>query len=325
MNLPKVSVIIPLYNAGEYLEETIQSVINQTYKNIELIIIDDGSTDNSLSIAQNYSNDFISVIQQVNLGASAARNHGLLLAKGEYIQFLDADDLLSPSKIEEQVKSLRKSPNYIAVCNTIHFTENTDIEHLTPNDYEKSFLMDSANPADFLVNLWGGNSEYGSMVSIHAWLTPKKLIEMSGGWNEALSYDDDGEFFARVLLSSNGISYNENVFSYYRKQRKPSLSNLDSSERLTSMLNSVLSKQNHLLKKRSDYNAQFAIYKMLTGVALKCLPKYIKLYRTAINALPKINAKNYQPSVGGPITQKLTEIFGWKTIRIVQYYLKLKK
>ncbi|RZK09963.1 MAG: glycosyltransferase family 2 protein [Flavobacterium sp.] len=321
----KVSVIIPLYNAEKFIEETIQSVINQTCKNIEIIIIDDGSTDSSYSVAQNYVGDFITVVKQENAGASAARNRGLRLAKGEYIQFLDADDLLSATKIEEQIKSLHQLSNYVAVCNTIHFTEKIDLAQLTPNRYEKSFLMNSNNPADFLVKLWGGYSKYGSMVSIHAWLTPKKIIEASGPWNEALSYDDDGEFFARVLLRSDGIAYNDNVFSYYRKQSSSTLSDLDSNERLTSMLDSVLSKQNQLLKKKSDYNAQLALYKMLTGVALKCLPKNIKLYRTAIKARPKIDAKNYQPSVGGPITQRLAEIFGWKAIRILQYYLRLKK
>lgn len=325
MNQYKVSIIIPVYNAERFIAETIHSAINQTYKNIEIIIIDDGSTDNSYLIAKSFENKMITVVWQKNSGASAARNYGLSLAKGKFIQFLDADDLISQTKIEEQVKLLDRFPNHIAVCSTIHFFETKGIENLISNDYEDSFLTRTKSPTEFLTNLWGGNSNYGSMVAIHAWLTPKSIIDGIGTFNLKLNYDDDGEFFARAILQSNGIVYAKKVYSYYRKQNTSSLSDLDSEDRLTSMLTSALIKKDLFLKQTNSYNAQFAIYKMLTSVALKCLPKYYSLYKSAIKARPKIAVKNYQPSVGGPITQKLATIFGWKIIRLIQYYLGLKK
>lgn len=325
MDLSKVSIIIPFYNAEKHLEETINSALNQTYNNIEIILIDDGSKDNSYNLAQKFKSDKVIVLQQTNKGASAARNMGLALAKGDYIQFLDADDLLSPDKIENQIKILHQKPGYISICRTIHFQGGDHLAKLSSSSYEDFFLKYSENPTDFLVNLWGGNTSYGSMISIHSWLTPKHIIERSGLWDENLSYDDDGEFFARVMLSSKGIVYSNIGYCYYRKQEANSLSDLDSKERLKSMLNSALQKKDILLKKVDSYQAKLAIYKMLTGVALKCLPKYSNLYKLAINAMPKINSNNYQPSIGGPITQKLVAFFGWKTIRIIQYYLGLKK
>src|SRR5690554_7984530 len=94
--MPKISVIIPVYNKAPYLEQCLNSVINQTYKNLEIIIIDDGSTDNSLEICEKYrkKDERIQLISQENQGVSVARNKGIQKASGEWIYFLDADDYL---------------------------------------------------------------------------------------------------------------------------------------------------------------------------------------------------------------------------------------
>src|ERR1700748_3370934 len=104
---PLVSIIIPVYNAQKYLAETINSALAQTWPNKEIIIVDDGSTDNSFQIAKNFENDKVRVYYQENRGAGAARNKGLREAKGNYIQFLDADDLISNNKAEEQINLLK--------------------------------------------------------------------------------------------------------------------------------------------------------------------------------------------------------------------------
>src|SRR5690554_7733611 len=109
MQNPLVSIIIPCYNAEAYLKETINSILHQHYQNWECIIINDHSTDSTSKIAQKYCLDFPNkFIYKLNprKGACAARNEGLRVAKGEYIQFLDADDLLSETKIENQINAL---------------------------------------------------------------------------------------------------------------------------------------------------------------------------------------------------------------------------
>jgi glycosyltransferase involved in cell wall biosynthesis len=107
---PKVSVIIPAYNGDRFLVDAIESVFNQTYKNYEIIIIDDGSTDNTRTILEPYFNK-ISYIYQTNQGVAAARNRGIKEAKGEYIAFLDQDDYFLPEKLEKQVEILDKKPH----------------------------------------------------------------------------------------------------------------------------------------------------------------------------------------------------------------------
>ena len=100
---PKVSVIIPNYNYEKFIAATVESVLSQTYGNIEIIIIDDGSKDNSLEVLKQFG-DKIRVIEQKNAGVSVARNHGVSLSTGEYIAFLDADDIWLPEKLERQIE-----------------------------------------------------------------------------------------------------------------------------------------------------------------------------------------------------------------------------
>ena len=110
MNLPLVSVIIPLYNSAKYIKETIESALNQKYSEIEVIIIDDGSTDRSAEIVKGLNDRRIIYIYQQNKGVSLARNKGILASRGKYIALLDHDDLWLPEKLEKQIPILDGNP-----------------------------------------------------------------------------------------------------------------------------------------------------------------------------------------------------------------------
>src|ERR1051326_5639298 len=107
---PLVSIIIPCFNAARWLPATLQSALAQTWPNLEVIVVDDGSTDHSAAIARRYEGDRVRGVVQPNAGAAAARNTGLRHARGEFIQFLDADDLLAPEKIAKQMEALLRAP-----------------------------------------------------------------------------------------------------------------------------------------------------------------------------------------------------------------------
>lgn len=107
----KVSVVVPLYRVENYILETIQSVLNQTYQEFEILIVDDGSPDRSVEICQQLQDQRIKIIHQKNLGVSAARNAGISQATGDYIALLDGDDIWVPEKLEKHVKHLDTSPN----------------------------------------------------------------------------------------------------------------------------------------------------------------------------------------------------------------------
>lgn len=118
--MPKVSVIIPVYNSEKYISECLDSVLNQTFKDIEIICIDDGSTDKSFDILNRYNikEKRITLLTQKNLGQSVARNKALEIAKGEYIYFLDSDDYIEPNLIEECIKKLDETQAGLICFNT---------------------------------------------------------------------------------------------------------------------------------------------------------------------------------------------------------------
>jgi glycosyltransferase involved in cell wall biosynthesis len=208
----KVSILIPAYNAAEFIAETIECAINQSWQEKEIIIVDDGSSDNTYEIAKQFESDLVKVYRQDNKGASAARNYAFSKSNGEMIQYLDADDLLSPNKIEEQIKIyLNQSvSDSIITCNFLYFTDNivTGLEfprcRLITTDYAPGYEL-LIDIFDYLI---------GTQTSI--WLVPRGLIEKSGGWNEQLSLNDDGEFFFRIISMCKIIYYCANAVVYYR-------------------------------------------------------------------------------------------------------------
>src|SRR5690606_5350603 len=120
-----VSIIIPCYNAARWLPATLESALTQTWPATEIIVVDDGSSDDSLAIARGFAPRGVKVISQTNRGASAARNRGLAEARGDFIQYLDADDLLSPRKIELQLARLASAPaDAVATCRWGRFEQD---------------------------------------------------------------------------------------------------------------------------------------------------------------------------------------------------------
>ncbi len=229
----KVSILIPSYNAEEYIAETIDSCLEQTYDNIEIIIVDDGSTDLSLEIAQKYEkkHKHIKIEAQNNSGASVARNRAFELSSGDFIQYLDADDILHPDKIRLQMEVLlNEDYNTIVygkwgvfqkkIKNTVWLNPPVDKNY----DDSKQFLLD----------LWAS----GGAVTTLLWLTPRKLIADSGGWNEKLSTNDDGEFFARVVFNAGKVLFLQNSIGYYRTDNENSLSRNITKKALRSIFDS---------------------------------------------------------------------------------------
>lgn len=145
----KVSVIVPVYNAGKYLSGTIQSILNQSYDNFELILVNDGSTDSSLDICCQYTDSRIKVISIQNSGPSAARNIALQEAIGDYIQFVDADDFIEPQMMETMVDLMRHSE--LAMCGHTARFKNRSIEKRTKS-YEGSIEYLWRNYADLYEN-----------------------------------------------------------------------------------------------------------------------------------------------------------------------------
>ena len=143
---PLVSVLIPCYNAGRWIGETLESVLAQTWANMEIIVVNDGSTDDSRSILDDYLSRGVNVIDQPNRGQTAALNRCLSAAHGEFIQYLDADDLLASDKIELQMLRLVDKPDCIASAEWARFREEPATAEFAPHE-----TWQDLNPVDWLV------------------------------------------------------------------------------------------------------------------------------------------------------------------------------
>ncbi len=299
------------------MEQTLLSALAQVHRPLEIIVVDDGSTDRTAAVAQRFEAQGVKLLRQANAGAAAARNAGLKDAKGDYIQFLDSDDLLNPIKISAQLALLASRPGWLANCSTVHFADGQDPFSGQSSAYEDRFLDTFEQPDEFLVKLWGGYDVHGSMVSSNAWLVPRAVALEAGYWDERLSYDDDGEYFARVILRSKGIVYCAEALNYYRKYPANSLSDLNSPHKLASMLLALQSKKRELLAVTTTAAAKLAIHKLLMVLAVKSYPRYPDIYRAAIAELPA-GVHRYPVHVGGPLTNLLARVFGWKAARRFQ-------
>lgn len=309
--MKKVSILIPLFNAERYIAETINSALMQTWKNKEIIIVDDGSTDESYKIAKQFESKIVKVYSQENKGASSARNKAFKLSSGYYIQYLDADDLLSPTKIETQMNLFELFGDEVVVfCHWDRFryeiTEAKFPNLLTNHDW--------TNPIDCLVNFWKGNG----MTALHCWLSPRKLIEKAGHWNENLSLNDDGEFFSRVLLNANSIKFCDNAFVYYRSDILNSLSQSKSENKARSLLLSYKHYENNILQKEDSLKIRKVLLLNYSSFVYQYYPKFPDLISEAYFYANSLGFKKLLPT-GGKYFKTLSKIIGFNNS------LKLKK
>lgn len=315
MHSELVSIIIPVHNGEDHLADAISTALAQSWANKEIIIVDNLSTDNSLKIAQGFADDSVIVIKSDKKGAAHARNAGLKIAKGRFIQFLDADDLLSPDKISSQVK-LIGGTGQVSCCSYSFFLDQED--HLRSEIISPVYGPIKKDTLSFLIDLYSGSS--GGMIPLHAWLIPRHVADQAGEWNENLNVDDDGEYFCRVILNSEGIVKCENELAYYRKYTlKESLSAQLSLSAYRSMLKSTSLKHAHLLSKNErteEINQIFARDYWRIGMA--SYPQYLSLSKEARKRAKMLNHKESQYRTG-PITTALGEIFGWRAARLATY------
>lgn len=205
----KVSVIITAYNQKELVCQSIDSILDQTYENIEIIVVDDGSSDETGPYLNERYPDTIQYFYQSNQGQAAARNHGLRRATGYYVQFLDGDDLLLPDKIQKQIRLLEERPEYqAAYCDYACFTDR-EPQKWIPGIYKDRYISG---------NLWPSLVE-GNLLLSHTPLIPLHMAKGVGGFDEdrTLSGCEDYDFWLRLSRSGCDFIYLDEVLVLYRQ------------------------------------------------------------------------------------------------------------
>ncbi|MCS6846707.1 MAG: glycosyltransferase [Anaerolineae bacterium] len=214
-----VSVIIPCYNAGRWLRKSIASALAQTHRPIEVIVVDDGSTDDSVNILRSYG-DRIRFVQQPHVNGNHARNVGMSLSRGEYLQFLDADDYLLPEKVAAQVALLEATGADAAYCDYAFLTHPDGAPRLG------QFRTTGIQP-DLLTALLQGR-----WIPPHALLWRREVIEALGGWDETFFAAQDYELMLRAALQGLQLRYQPGHWAVVRRYGNVTVSTSDPLRRL---------------------------------------------------------------------------------------------
>lgn len=278
----KVTIITPTYNRSDLIEETIISVLNQSYKNLEYIVIDDGSTDNTRDIVHKYK-DKLKYIYKENKGQAAALNYGFEIAKGEYIGYLSSDDLLHVDAIKELVQALDESKEFVLTyCDWSLINQNSKfIRKMTGIDYSEKYLYENLECAV------GPGS-----------LFRKEVLEKIGGWDTNLRQIPDFEFFLRLAKLGNFKRVPQNLSNF--RIHDYSLSSYSDPESADEIIN--IDKDNfppHISKRKSNSFGFLISYKyhMQSGRIFTAFNRVFK----SLKEHPKIifNTKFYRMLVSG--------------------------
>lgn len=244
---PLVSIIIPAYNAEKWIAEAIQSAVAQTWPRKEIIVVNDGSTDRTADVVRRFAQKDVLIVSTGNQGQSAAINHGFGLSQGDYIQELDSDDILAPDKIQRQVEALREvnSRRVLISSPWAPFFYRTRHARFIDNS-----LCQDLSPAEWLLR----KMEENLHMQPATWLASREVLEAAGPWNAGLHYDQDGEYFARVLLASEGVRFVSGTGVYYRVSTSNRVSYIGNSDKKKDSL--FLSIKLHIQYLRSMENSE---------------------------------------------------------------------
>jgi len=315
MSPPLVSILIPAYNAGKWIQETLGSALNQTHKNCEIIVVDDGSQDDTRKRAQAFAAQYpaarIRIEPQENAGASAARNYALRLGQGDFIQYLDADDLLAPEKIARQLAALTQQPPLTLAMGTWGRFTNDPAQTAWA---ENEAVYQARSGVEFLQL----KLETHSMIQPGAWLIPRKLCELAGPWNESLSLNDDGEYFARVAIRAERLFYTPNAHTHYRSAISASLSQRRTPRALDSLYRSEQLTISHLLSENDSPRSRAAAALGWRRLACELYPEAPELARTARKAARDLGAVDDSPLGVPSWVTWAARLVGWANARRLQ-------
>lgn len=263
MSNAKVSVIIPTYNCAQYVIEAIESVLNQTYQNYEIIVFDDGSTDDTKSVIQPYiESGKIKYIYQENMGPGAARNRGIEIAEGDYVAFLDADDVWLPNFLEQSVNTLSQNIHAGFVYSGNYFVDENRKE--IPNYIRKNVFKRGNVCLDLFCN---------HFIMTPSVLIKKECFKKTGSFDENLMVGEDYDFFLRLTYLYDAEFIANKVWE--RRVLKGSLSRKDF---VQDFLNDIKTLKNFVLKHPEFYaNNKKKIHSRLSSYHLtfgyNCLEK----------------------------------------------------
>nr|WP_246429657.1 glycosyltransferase family A protein [Prosthecomicrobium pneumaticum] len=301
--------MIPCFNAERFVAAAIESVLEQSYPSIELIVVDDGSTDGSVERVQRFAGRGVRLIRQARGSASAARNRAFAASSGRQVLFLDADDLIGPRHIEALAERLGGADDVVATGPWARFRHDPAEAQFVPRPNDRD-----ASGTDWLIREWTGGQP---MTQCGAFLIPRALIERRGGWDERLTLIDDFEFFARLLAAAERVLFAPEARLYYRSGVAGSLSGRKSRVAVESAYLSLTLAVDHLLTLDSSSAARRASANILQSFDYEHYPYHGDLRILARARAKELGGADIAP-VGPPRFHALRRLVGWRLARRLQ-------
>lgn len=308
---PLVSVIIPVFNGGEYLRQCLLSVTDQTYQNLEIIVIDDGSTDDSSALVEEIGDCRIKIHRQPNQGRCSARNVGLRLANGTLLKYLDQDDVLDTESIRLQVEDLGGEHCDVISVGTLSVFE-TDVASAARFEFFERFPRYS-DPVQFCALL----GEHALQTSV--WMTPRSLHLKGGYWNEELAENpmDDGELFTRILMNAQAVKYCSGSMAYHRISRGDRGSRHCNSRRIVSYFRSLELCSGYLLARENSARTREMSARMFKHYLYMHFGFDRKLRTTAFRRMKELGYPRVAYYIGGPFFRALDRFVGpWIALHV---------
>jgi glycosyltransferase involved in cell wall biosynthesis len=314
-NLDLISIIIPVYNAEQFLKESIKSVLDQTYPNKEIIIVDDCSSDSSFEIAKSFQSNLVQVYKlNHNSGQSAASNYGIEMSKGAFIKLFDADDLMNKEHLMDQYLAIKDHPSYIAAGQIKRFFNND----LNTALHEPLANWCNLTPLEWLLI---DNGKGLGMMQCGMFLIPKEILVKSGYWDPSISMTNDFEFFPRLLFLSEKIIFTETAVVFYRSGNKGSLSNHLSTKSLESAYQALIKTSNLILAKEKTKRSTQILAMYWGDWAYTFYGLNKRLYLAAVVEYKKLTGKAYRPENSG-YTEISDLIIGWKLTKRIKNLIR---
>jgi glycosyltransferase involved in cell wall biosynthesis len=317
----KVSILIPAYNAAEFIGETLASCVQQGLDCIEeIIVINDHSEDDTWGVVERFQiehPDFrIILVDNPTKGACAARNHALQLAKGEAIQWLDADDLLGDDKLKTQLELLQQNPQHLIASRWRRFAG--DLTHLWPEEQGAwSQVPNQSSPREWLLA--------ERMMIPAGWLGSRQLFESIEPWDASLLINQDGEYFTRAIVASAGVILESESRVYYRSELKSSVSQFKP-HKAPSLFASIESFEQTVLQLGIDSDIKTLISNHYMGFLYRVYPLVPELRKQARAKIKQYGKPTRRNDVAeSTVAKTICSLFGWKLfvqMRLLKVRLK---
>jgi glycosyltransferase involved in cell wall biosynthesis len=311
---PLVSILIAAYNAEEWIGYTLESAVGQTWPHKEIIVVDDGSTDGTAEIARGFASRGVTVVSTKNGGLCAALNCAYRLSHGDYIQFLDADDLLALDKIERQLAALTESDSKRILLSSPWAPFYFRTRHAR---FVRNSVWEDLPPVEWLLRKLGENLHMQNAT----WLVSRELAEAAGPWDEDLHYDQDGDYFSRVLLASERTRFVRETGIFYRITGTNRISYIGNSDKKKeSLLRSMRLHIQYLRSLEDSERVRKACVTYLQNWYHNFYPERPDLVEELQKMAAELNGHLEEPRLRWKYAW-IKPLFGWKTAKSAQAVL----